>query len=511
MSYFLNNIKRDKYIIDEKYLGDYEGFVELPLIEIFNKDDIEFDFSNVWFVSKNEKLKTANIAINKIVIDYGDGHKETLHEILKSKPSFIGSFIERNWKITNHSFFTEKKHIYEEDLKEENHPRISITFFNQFNDRYYFSIPYKILYKSFYNEGSSFNLIDANINNKNTTSFTIREPKNNNLIVVSAKKYATDEIYFSNPSFIVDESDDYFVDDDVMTWNWSVIPDINIVKAEAISDNQEYYTVSLEWREKNINIYNFNLSKKLIGSSNDPSPIDVKFDDLGYKEKIDETGLYQYIFDLVGINDKRNTKFLYLNCSPSNPCDISESKDKPLINETEKKTINGEDIDCVVSKKSFDINFIIPKLGSTPPSLDTYNKLIFTLYNEEKSTPFVYDILKNRDIVTENDGLFTLNVETDTIPDGKYNIQLKVEDVLGNIGNEIKHNDVVSPIENFHISYIIGKFKDESLTVKDVDRVDKTFKIDEKDFTLNWDFVDINDENNPGNVDYFEISLTPIA
>ena len=524
MSYFLNNVKHDKYIIDEKYLDIYDknNYI-LPLIEIFNKDEIEFDFSNVRFTSNEEKLKSRNVVINKIVIDYGDGHKETLHEILKSKSSFIGNFIEKNWKITKHTFFTEKKHIYEEDLKEENHPHISIIFFNQFNDRYYFSIPYKILYKSFYDEGSSFNLMDANINNKNISSFTIREPKNNNLIVVSAKKFTTDEIYFSNPSFIVDESDDYFVDDDTIAWNWAVIPDISIIKAEAKSTNSEHYTVSLEWREKNIIIHDFKLYKKLVGSSDEPSLIGVRFDDLSYEEKIDETGLYQYIIEIVGINDKRNTKNLYLNCSPSNPCDISESKDKPLINETEKMTINGEDIDCVVTKKSFDINFIIPNLGSTPSSLDTYNKLIFTLYNEEKSSPFDYDILKNKDNVTEDGGLFTLSVETDTIPDGKYNIQLKVEDVLGNVGNEIKHEGVISPMDNFYISYIIGKFKDFSFSIsKDIDENGKIFEEklisntemtinDKKDFTFNWDFVDTDDETIPGNVDYFEVSLTPIA
>ena len=505
MSYFLNNTKYNKFIIDEQYLNTYNGLVELPLIEIFNKDEIEFDFTNVVFECSDPDLKGRNIAINKIHIDYGDGSSETLHEVLKVKSKFLGNFVEKNWKTVHHTFFTEQKHIYQENLIIANYPKINITFFNQFNDRYHFSIPYKILYKSFYDDGTSFNLMDANINNNNISSFTLREKKNNALIVVSAKNYTTGETYFSNPSFIIDESDDYFVDDDTLTWNWSTLPEIYIdeLNVSPILESSKW-SVNFKWREKNINLYDFSLFRRPFGSPEEPILITKNFIDLGYEDIIDTPGIYEYIFDLVGINNKRNIIYLNVNCSSTNPCTIYEHETFGLIHPISIENINSQ-TENVVSSKTFDISFELPTMGQTNPSLDIYKKFIFSAHHTDKFVSVDFDILKNKESISKDNKYYTLNVRTDTIPDGKYNISLAVEDITGNTGNTIFSKNENGPISNFYVSYVIGAFDEESFIAS----------VEEKDIHLNWKFFDINVNDNgekePGNADYFEVTLTPIS
>jgi hypothetical protein len=217
MSYFCDSIKYEKYIIDETYTKNYKEAVILPLIEIFNKEVVDFDFSNVVISCTDEKLK--NVEINKIIIDYGDGFSEILNEKLVSKNSAIGDFIKNKWQETSHAFITNKKHLYEGIEEVTSYPHITITFLNHFNDRFYFVIPYKILYKSYYEEGSDISLMDANIGNNNITSFTIREKRSNNIIILSSKTFSEDFEVFSDPVTHVKSSDDYYVDDEDMVWN----------------------------------------------------------------------------------------------------------------------------------------------------------------------------------------------------------------------------------------------------------------------------------------------------
>ena len=167
---------------------------------------------------------------------------------------------------------------------------------------------------------------------------------------------------------------------------------------------------------------------------------------------------------MVGINNKRNIIYLNVNCSSTNPCTIYEHETFGLIHPISIENINNQ-TENVVSSKTFDISFELPTMGQTNPSLDIYKKLIFSAYHTDKFVSVDFDILKNKETISKDNNYYTLNVRTDTIPDGKYNISLVVEDITGNTGNTIFSKKENKPISDFYISYVIGAFDEKSLDV----------------------------------------------
>lgn len=490
MSYFCDSIKYEKYIINETYMNDYKGAVILPLIEIFNKDKVDFDFSNVVISCTDEKLK--NVEISKILIDYGDGYSEILNESLVSKNSSIGDFIKNKWQETSHTFITPKKHVYKGIEKVTSYPHISITFLNHFNDKFYFIIPYKILYKSYYEEGSDISLMDANIGNNNVTSFTIRERRSNNIIILSSKSFSEEIEVFSDPVTHIKSSDDYYVDDEDMVWNWSIYPELDITQSD-VSFNVEKnnYDITLDWKEKKVNLYKFKLNRRKMGTNEAPKTICDDFTIHPFKDNV-EAGIYHYTFDITGINDLSNTQDLYLKCQYHYPATICVPSYTNVVNSH-------------INEKIFEISFSFKESKQTPTSFEMFKKFNIILTNEENLLVFIYDVLKEE--IKEHQGTYSFKVLTDVLPNGNYTITMDVEDVCGGTSKSFLSNDGINLINpNTSINYIIGEFEqvkinnDNFIPGKDISINDEIIKFE-------WDFVEIGSKKEAGNVDFFEIEL----
>jgi hypothetical protein len=50
-------------------------------------------------------------------------------------------------------------------------------------------IPYKIVYKSLYDIGSHFSLLEANVTNSNLTSYVLKEHKDDTIIITSTRDW----------------------------------------------------------------------------------------------------------------------------------------------------------------------------------------------------------------------------------------------------------------------------------------------------------------------------------
>ena len=510
MSYFLNSVKYDTFVIDPKYFENYKGAVRLPLIEIFNKDAIEFDFTNVKIKCSDESLSSRDIRINKIFIDYGDGTTEILNEDLINKTSFLGNFIKKSWQITSHSFISEKRHIYSDDLETNNYPSIIITFFNQFNDKFYFIVPYKILYKSYYDEGSEFTLLNANINNNNITSFSLRERKNNSIVVISSKSFLEEEQFFVNPSSIVDESDDYYVDDDEMLWNWSTIPEIIFDEISTDFDEEKgLYNVYFKWKEKNVSIQNIKISRRTIGvnSSNEYTELtDISFDDLSYTDYGLPNNIYEYVFDIVGINDVSNKSYQYVVAAKDNPCLIYKPETKNLI-----------EPNPTISSKHFTINFDINSVGGDVVPFEFFDTLMFKMLQKEKYLSFNHNILEQADYLDETKTQLTssisysLPLRTDTLPNGNYTLTVETKDKVGNTSTRFyNYNKEELDTPSFIIDYSIGDFKN-GISINGIKLNPNTNpSINTENILLTWDFCESSSSPNPGNVDYFDLVIEKI-
>lgn len=518
MSFFQNNQKYDTYIIDDSYFNNYESEITLPLIEIYNKDNIIFDFSNVKISSLDTNLKDRDIKINKILIDYGDGKQDLLNERLSNKGSTIGDFNIKKWQIVSHAFTSDKKHIYFEDLSLESHPQIKIIFFNQFNDKFYYSIPYKFLYKSFYDEGGDISLISANTNNRNITSFTLRERKNNTLLFVSSSSNVSiDEMVFTNPISFVDETDDYYIDDEDMVWNWSTIPELIILDPIIFpNDETNKYHITLEWKEKNVNLIDIKLKQRTLGKD-DSSSISLENTengDLPFSTTIEDVtpGVYEYTFDIKGINDLKNTQKIYIKATDANLCDM-RFKNIPQIT-------NAGDI----RNKTFDICFYIP--SGNPDTFEIFKKFDIVLTHEEKLLVYNYDVLNSDVISSESDidNFYSFTIFSDVIPDGKYNISINLKDIKDNDAiyfkdKDGKDYDKTSPL-SFTLNYIIGKFGDiKTNAIENVSDQQSSNSseenpssipsksITEKNIELSWNFFNNESDIEAGDADIFDIIL----
>ena len=93
-----------------------------------------------------------------------------------------------NWKKVSHKFNSEKKNVY---LTDDVHslPKISLTFYNTFNDKTVINIPYKLIYKSFYDLTNGIKLMSGSVSNDNHSSFVLKNNRDNALFVISVKDW----------------------------------------------------------------------------------------------------------------------------------------------------------------------------------------------------------------------------------------------------------------------------------------------------------------------------------
>ena len=194
-----------------------------------------------------------NVELNKIIIEWGDGTKTKLNRPINHTISTISNLKEDDWKKASHTFNIDKRNIYLTD-DAQFLPKITIKIYSTFNDVVNIIIPYKIVYKSLYDLGTGFELLQANISNNNLTQFVMREGVNDSITIVSTKDWkkiygdVQDIAYIQDNHISIDYSDEY-VNVDNIVWDWASVPYVII---DSLTPNSNNKTITGHFVEKNI-------------------------------------------------------------------------------------------------------------------------------------------------------------------------------------------------------------------------------------------------------------------
>jgi hypothetical protein len=85
-------------------------------------------------------------------------------------------------------------------------PKIVISLYNTFNDKVVIYIPYKLVYKSFYDLGIEYDMMSANVTNDNRSSFVLNNKVDDKIIIVSVRNwkkiYGDDEIIYVSDDMV---------------------------------------------------------------------------------------------------------------------------------------------------------------------------------------------------------------------------------------------------------------------------------------------------------------------
>lgn len=325
-----------KYQLTDYLNGQTQNIMK-GVIEIFNNDEFILDFDGVVFQNNDTSIK--GVEIIKVKIDWGDNTSDTYIKKLYSASSSLGIFNQQNWKIVKHTFNVDKLNVYlTDDVRVL--PKITVTFYSSFDDRVTIYIPYKLVYKSFYDLGIQYNLKSANVSNQNRSSFVLNDKRDDSLIVVAVKNwkkiYGQDQIVYISDDYISQDYADEFVNEESIIWNWSDVPIIalNVDIVEQVEEkenepNRKYTCFSCSFDQKNVNIESNWIPKcyKVC------TPDDIEISNIqrnqnqrsfkiynvvnGVKENL-ETGIYKIYMQVTGINGVSGvSQYVYKKTSES--------------------------------------------------------------------------------------------------------------------------------------------------------------------------------------------------
>lgn len=448
MSYFYNNKIYDDYILDGVINPADGNVIYKDIIEIFNNESLRLNFSNLDFRCSNYTIK--NHQLSKIIVDWGDGKIDKLSKSLMNKSSSIGTYDPLSWKQITHLFNVDKRYEYniedQENLKAVL-PKISITLINTFNDRVTVYIPYKIVYKSLYDIGACFSMMEANVTNDNLTSYVLKEYKDNTVVITMSRDWkkiygSTSEVITIKDTNISPDFSDEFVNEDSIVWDWKSVPQVDLTVTYSFSITNNVYYFYTKFNEISVNLDSWTPKCFKIGQPN--KELVVNYNDIdkrlnvfniynydGLQKKSLENGIYKTYLEVVGINDIQGESGIVYNSVP----DIATLEAYPS-----KLLSDGLLSSKTITDKEFELNF---GLGTTEQNFD-YNiypqmikearvTLIPKTINGESADSairFQYDILGNL-----KDGKLT--IPTKSIPNGTYTYQTYVSDVLGHEENSL--------------------------------------------------------------------------
>ena len=303
MSYFIDNRIHDKYIIDGVF-SEIESPYMRDVIEIFNNENFNLDLSNIVF--KCSDISIDNQQFTKVRIDWGDGSKDLLSKPLTSKASTISTYDPISWKQIQHLYNVDKRYEYQEGISAQSLPKIEITLYNTFNDRVVIYIPYKMVYKSIYDIGSRFSLMQANLTNRNLVSYVLKQHKDDTMLIISSGDWERFHGQIVQKVYDVKNisSSDYsneFVNEDSIVWNWKSAPQIELT-LNYVQD-ESYYQGKFE--ERTINVQEWTPRCEKLGYVNQQIQMQI----LDEKNKVfrcgDDlrNGVYKIWIDMVGINE----------------------------------------------------------------------------------------------------------------------------------------------------------------------------------------------------------------
>ena len=440
MGYFYKNKFHDVYSIDKLIYAKDGDIIMDEYIEIFNNEELVLDFSNTVLVCSNEKIKGAEL--HKIKIDWGDGKTDVLVKNLLDSGSSISNIVE-SWKIARHIYNTDKRHIYLAE-KIESLPKITVYFYNTYNDIVKLVLPYKLVYKSFYDLNCTFDVISANTGNNNLTTFVMKESANDSISIVQSinntLNFEDKFVYITDKTASVDYSDEY-IDEDNVLWGWDQIPYVYI----NVSYNQYLVpgnSTSLRGfrcvgTEKTVPVEEWTPHVNKITDDGNKTVSNVIIDDNqsfmfyvfgGSKDNyVDlETGLYEIYLDVTGINDVKGCTDKKI---VANPTDSDYTKTISYSGNT-TDSINYK---FTLSKgnsqwsyfKNVELILKPTKIDKSENGLGLENTWVTA--DEYFNFSFPLDLSKKNG---------TISIPMKSLPNGNYDVYYKAEDLLGNNLNQ---------------------------------------------------------------------------
>lgn len=504
MSYYYKSKIYDQYVIDA-VIYPSQGDIVYDTIEIFNNEKMRIDFSKIDY--RCSAFNIQNQQLSKIIVDWGDGKIDRLSKSLMNKSSSIGTYDPISWKQATHLFNVDKRYEYSTDNINVL-PKIKITLYNTFNDKVNIFIPYKVIYKSIYDIGTNFSMLNANVTNSNLTSYVLKENKDNTIVIASTKDWR--KIY-GNDSQVVRVSDttissnysDEFVNEDSIIWDWKSVPQVSLSVEQktnvSTGNNLQYFdcnfeqiTVNLDsWKPK---CYIFTKSidqndEVIYGQKQITITADnIWAEDRHYKvfytqdgQKLTlPNGIYVNYLDIVGINDIQGKSSIIYKSIPQ----LSDDDIHPCCLQQKNGFIPNKD----VTQKQFKLQYELGQYG-VPYHYDITPQMITDAKIYIKPISIQLDGMENP-VQADGNILFEypidlykneLIIPTKSIPDGQYKSFVHVQDVLGYSTSDIYRAGEVFDAGTFNIKYTNFGIIDNLNVVKNQQKV--IFSWDVKDYT----------------------------
>lgn len=442
MSYYYNKKIYDTYKISE--LFNTNTTLTKDVIEICNNEDFIIDLTQCTFKSNMNGVE--NVELNKVIINWGDGEVTKLIRPINHSVSTISNVKENSWKKTSHKFNVDKRNVYLTD-NVTFLDKIKIKLYSTFNDVVTILIPYKIVYKSLYDLGTNFELLQANVANNNLTQFVLKEGVNDSITIVSAKDWKkiygdSNEINYINDNKIsVDYSDEY-IDYDKIVWDWNAVPYVELYNIDVDKSNK---IISCYFNQKNVILDDWTPNcEKILDDGNisydKDSNENVKennYFECKFKDSLDNS-LFRIYLDVVGINGVKGKSDYFYAASSSNFANtITYLKASSIPSEDDK--LYNFNLSLNVQWKHLETaKMILTPIrwaaSSSIYSSDVIDIGLTTTDNFSSSEYEDSDVSYSFEYNITNDGII---IDPYSLPNGKYQISYYIKDLLGNVKREV--------------------------------------------------------------------------
>lgn len=446
MSYYHNKRINDVFVINNVInpsLSDVYYLGKNSFIEIFNNEIMEFDLTDMVYTCSN--VGVGGVELNKIKVNWGDGHVDVVTKGLKDKGKSINNK-GQSWKRLRHLYNTDKRNVYlTDDIKSLS--RIEIYLYNTYNDVTKLVIPYKLIYKTIYDMDCNFSIMSANFTNNNLTSYVLKENNTDSVTIVQSrdwkrKSLSTEDVVYVTDTTISTDYSNEFVNEDAIIWDWDSLPYIDI--SPTYGQYNGYQAITTTFTERTVPIESWTpYAYRILDSGDDritnitkPQYSNNMFVIRGGTGTSPEDlpkGIYRIYVKLTGINDVTgNTDEIY----KAVPATLNPSE-SILFNTTPSSSTN---LSYNFTYKNTEQNKYIKsgKLILTPKKMDISDDMLANPDVNGDSSKFAtadsyykfeYDLqfpssLSNREI--------TRSIPLKSLPNGTYGVQYEIEDILGN-------------------------------------------------------------------------------
>lgn len=436
MSYYYEKKIHEIYKISE--LFNTNTTLIKNTIEICNNENFVLDLSQSLFKSNIKGVE--NVELNKVIIDWGDGETSKLTRPINHSISTISNVKKDDWKKTTHLFNVTKRNIYlTNDVSFL--PKIKIKMYSTFNDMVTVIIPYKVIYKSLYDLGTNFELLQANVANNNLTQFVLKEGVNDSITIVSVKDWKkiygdeSDINFIDDNNISIDYSDEY-VDVDNIVWEWNSIPYVTVEDLKVDTTNK---TITGSFIEKNVIVDTWKTNcEKILDTGNESCNLSKK----------DETKPNAFLCSFDG--DMTNSLFgVYLTMTGINGVTGNSDYFYVASSDIFAKSITQLTATTTVSPYTFNLNrgvqwkhFETAKMILKPirwaASKSMYSNDVVDIGLETE----VYedsDVSYSFEYIITNNGV---TIDPYSLPNGNYSVSYYIKDLLGNVNQSVPLNGV---------------------------------------------------------------------